>query len=140
MTQNVSGGPPAGKRGRPSFNNLGRAIRFLGHYRGVTILAYLALFLSTGAQLMVPQMVQNVLDSITDGMMVQQTAGLPPDAQAAAMATIGMTAEQYQQTLANPYAALYWSIASDPGLCRHARPVCLCPVVHVGKSRPKCRL
>ena len=111
MTQNVRGGPPAGKRGRPSFKNLGRAIRFLGHYRGVTILAYLALFLSTGAQLMVPQMVQNVLDSITDGMMVQQTAGLPPDAQAAAMATIGMTAEQYQQTLANPYAALYWSIA-----------------------------
>ena len=96
------GGPPAGKRGRPSFKNLGRAIRFLGHYRSVTILAYVALFLSTGAQLMVPQMVQNILDSITHGMMAQQMAGMPPDAQAAAMATIGMTAEQYAADSGQP--------------------------------------
>src|SRR5688572_19369094 len=97
MTQNIRGGPPAGKRERPSFKNLGRAIRFLGHYRNITIMAYVALFLSTGAQLMVPQMVQNILDSITHGMVVQETAGLPPDAQAAAMASAGMSAEQYVQ-------------------------------------------
>ena len=92
MTQNVGaqsvrGGPPAGKRARPSFKNLGRAIRFLGHYRNITILAYLALFLSTAAQLMVPQMVQNILDSITQGMAAQQLAAMPANAQQAAMAS-----------------------------------------------------
>jgi ATP-binding cassette subfamily B protein len=111
MTQNVRGGPPAGKRERPSFKNLGRAIRFLGHYRNITLLAYLALFLSTGAQLMVPQMVQNILDAITRGMIVQQTAGLPADAQQAALAAAGLTTEQARQIAAGPYTAIYWSIA-----------------------------
>ena len=45
------------------------------------LLAYLALFLSTAAQLMVPQMVQNILDSITQGMAAQQLAAMPPNAQ-----------------------------------------------------------
>ena len=116
MTQNVGaqtvrGGPPAGKRSRPSFKNLGRAIRFLGHYRNITILAYLALFLSTAAQLMVPQMVQNILDSITQGMAAQQLAALPANAQQAAMASMGMTQDKLEQLAANPYTALYWSLA-----------------------------
>jgi ATP-binding cassette subfamily B protein len=111
MTQNVRGGPPGGKRERPSFKNLGRAIRFLGHYRNITLMAYVALFLSTGAQLMVPQMVQNILDSITRGMIVQQTATLPADAQQAALAAAGLTTEQFRATTANPYGAIYWAIA-----------------------------
>ncbi|MFN8465788.1 MAG: ABC transporter ATP-binding protein [Caldilineaceae bacterium] len=116
MTQNVGaqsvrGGPPAGKRARPSFKNLGRAIRFLGHYRNITILAYLALFLSTAAQLMVPQMVQNILDSITQGMAAQQLAAMPANAQQAAMASMGLTQDKLEQLAANPYTALYWSLA-----------------------------
>ena len=116
MTQNVGaqsvrGGPPAGKRARPSFKNLGRAIRYLGHYRNITILAYLALFLSTAAQLMVPQMVQNILDSITQGMAAQQLAAMPANAQQAAMASMGMTQDKLEQLAANPYTALYWSLA-----------------------------
>ena len=83
----------AAKRPRPSFKNLGRAVRFLGHYRKVTIFAYVALLLSTAAQLMVPQMVQNILDAITHGMLAQQVAGAPADAQAAAAARVGLTAE-----------------------------------------------
>ena len=109
--QNVRGGPPAGKRERPSFKNLGRAIRFLGHYRNITIMAYLALFLSTAAQLMVPQMVQNILDSITQGMAAQQLAAMPANAQQAAMASMGMTQDKLEQLAANPYTALYWSLA-----------------------------
>jgi ATP-binding cassette subfamily B protein len=72
--------------------------------------AYLALFLSTGAQLMVPQMVQNVLDAITTGMLAQQLAGVPPDAQAAAIAQAGVTPEELAQATANPYTALYSAI------------------------------
>ncbi len=110
MTQNVRGGAPAGKRERPSFKTLGRAVGYLGHYRNITILAYAALLLSTSAQLMVPQMVQNILDAITHGLVAQQLAGAPADAQVAAAAKVGMSPEQFQQTLANPYTALYWAL------------------------------
>ena len=111
MTQKVRGGASASKRERSSFKNLGRAVRFLGHYRKVTIYAYAALLLSTVAQLLVPQMVQNILDAITHGMMAQQLAGATPEAQAAALAQAGMTAEQLQQATTNPYTALYWALA-----------------------------
>jgi ATP-binding cassette subfamily B protein len=104
-------GRPAGKRESVSFKNLGRAIRYLGHYRGVTALAYVALFLSTAAQLMVPQMVQNILDSVTQGMAAQQLAQAPAETQQAMLAQYGMTEAQFQATLANPLGPLYWSIA-----------------------------
>ena len=39
-----------------------------------------ALILATGAQLLVPQMVQNILDAVTSGLMAQQIAALPPAA------------------------------------------------------------
>jgi ATP-binding cassette, subfamily B, multidrug efflux pump len=104
-------GRPAGKRESVSFKNLGRAIRYLGHYRGVTALAYVALFLSTAAQLMVPQMVQNILDSVTRGMAAQQLAQAPAETQQAMLTQYGMTEAQFQATLANPLGPLYWSIA-----------------------------
>lgn len=111
MAQQVRGGPAAGKRERPDFKNLMRAVRFLGHYRKITILAYVALFLSTFAQLLVPQMVQNILDAITGGMMAKQIASLPPEAQQAALDSAGLTTEKMQQMAANPYTALYWALA-----------------------------
>ena len=71
------GGPAGPQRERPSFKNLFRSIRFLGHYRNITLYAYAALLLSTVAQLLVPQMVQNILDAITHVMLAQQVAGAP---------------------------------------------------------------
>ncbi|MCB0054037.1 MAG: ABC transporter ATP-binding protein, partial [Caldilinea sp.] len=79
------------KREKPSFKNLGRAIRFLGHYRNITIAAYVALFLSTGAQLLVPQLVQNILDAVTRGMMAQQLATQPAQVQSTVVSQAGMT-------------------------------------------------
>lgn len=104
-------GPPAGRRESVSFKNLGRAIRYLGHYRGVTALAYVALFLSTAAQLMVPQMVQNILDSVTQGMATQQLAQASAETQQAMLTQYGMTEARFQATLANPLGPLYGSIA-----------------------------
>lgn len=111
MTQSVRGAPAGRKRERPDFKNLTRAIGFLGHYRGVTLAAYVALFLSTGAQLMVPQMVQNMLNAVTHGMAAQSIAKLPAASQAAALQQAGMTQAQFQQTLADPYSPLYWAAA-----------------------------
>ena len=98
------------KREKPSFKNLGRAIRFLGHYRNITIAAYVALFLSTGAQLLVPQLVQNILDAVTRGMMAQQLATQPAQVQSTVVSQAGMTMEEFNSILANPLAPLYWSI------------------------------
>ena len=57
-----------GRRERPNFAALGRAIRYLGRYRALAGRAYLFLLLSTGAMLLVPQVVQNVIDSIVTGV------------------------------------------------------------------------
>ncbi len=99
------------KRKKPSFKNLGRAIRYLRHYRGITLAAYAALFLSTGAQLLVPQLVQNILDAVTRGMMAQQLVSQPAQTQNAVISQVGMTTEELNSILANPLAPLYWAIA-----------------------------
>lgn len=99
------------QRERPNFQNLGRAIRFLGHYRKITLAAYIALFLSTGAQLLVPQLLQNILDAVTRGMMAQQLSRAPADVQAKMLVQAGLTAAELDQILSNPLAPLYWAIA-----------------------------
>ncbi|MFN3331619.1 MAG: ABC transporter ATP-binding protein, partial [Caldilinea sp.] len=101
----------ADKPPRPGFKNLGRAIRFLGHYRNIALAAYVALFLSTGAQLLVPQLVQNILDAVTQGMMAQQLVQAPVDVRSAMLAQAGVSQAQFEQTLNNPLTPLYWAIA-----------------------------
>ncbi len=57
-----------GARGdRVNFAGLRRAIRYLFRYRRVAAIAYASLFVSTLAQLMVPQLVQATIDAITRG-------------------------------------------------------------------------
>ncbi|MBK8045799.1 MAG: ATP-binding cassette domain-containing protein [Anaerolineales bacterium] len=102
--------PAARQRQRPDFKNLTRAIRYLDHYRVVTLAAYAALFFSTFAQLLVPQMVQNILDAVTQGLAAQQISQLPVDKQVEAMAQYQVTPQQYQQLLQNPLTPVYWAI------------------------------
>ena len=66
-----------GPRPRMNFAGLGRAIRYLGHYKGLAGRAYLFLFIATGAMLMVPQMVQNIIDSVTNGYIAHQLSLIP---------------------------------------------------------------
>lgn len=73
---------------------LGRAIRYLGRYRGIAAAAYLFLFLSTGAMLMVPQLVQNIIDAITNGYMAAQVLKVPVAFQGTVLEKLGWTAEQ----------------------------------------------
>ena len=65
-------GGSAQRGGQGSFKQLGRAIGYLRRYRRTTTIAYLSLILSIGAQLLVPQMVQNILDAVTRGVGAQQ--------------------------------------------------------------------
>ncbi|GIV81447.1 MAG: ABC transporter ATP-binding protein [Anaerolineae bacterium] len=73
---------------------LGRALRYLGRYRGVTLVAYAALFVSTGAQLMVPWLVRHIIDTITDGVTANMILGLPAQAQAVAATRRGVSLER----------------------------------------------
>ena len=76
------------------FASLGRAIRYLGHYRNVALVAYLSLLISVGAQLVVPQLVQNIIDAITNGVTAHQISKVPPAFQAAALKALGWSPEQ----------------------------------------------
>ena len=83
------------RRPRPSLAGLGRAIRYLGHYRNLTLAAYGALIISVGAQLMVPQLVQRIIDAITYGVTAQQLAQVPVAFQPQALKALGWTPEQF---------------------------------------------
>ena len=72
-----------GRGRRSGLRNLGRAMRFLFHHRRIALIATVSLFLSIGAQLAVPQMVQNILDAVANGLMLQQTGNADEAAQAA---------------------------------------------------------
>lgn len=102
---------PAGRGGRerPDFKGLGRAIRYLGRYRGSTLLAYLFLFISTAAQLMVPQVVQNIIDAVTHTTTAQQVVALPAAAQGAVLARLGWTAAQLDSYATSGEAAIWFA-------------------------------
>jgi ABC-type multidrug transport system fused ATPase/permease subunit len=51
-------------------SELGRAIRYLNHYRRIAVAAYAALFISVAAQLAVPQLMQQIRDAITNRVTV----------------------------------------------------------------------
>ena len=78
MAPGGPGGPggPAGRRGRerPNWAALGRAIRYLAHYRRLALLAYLFLFISSAAQLMVPQVVQGIIDTVSQALVTPEAA------------------------------------------------------------------
>ena len=60
--------------------DLGRALRYLGHYRMTAVIAYTALFISTGAMLMVPRLVSHIIDEVTGGVSANTILGLPEQA------------------------------------------------------------
>jgi len=63
---------PRGPRpARPNFATLMRAVRYVGRHRRLAILAYGSLFIATAAQLIVPQLVRVIIDSVIGGVQVQ---------------------------------------------------------------------
>jgi ATP-binding cassette, subfamily B, multidrug efflux pump len=94
---------------RVSFAPLWRAIRYLGHYRRIVVIAYICLFLSTTAQLLVPQMVQNIIDAITNGYIAQQVNAIPAAFQALALQRLGWTPDQLLANLNGAEQALIYA-------------------------------
>ena len=78
----------------PAKGGLGRAIKYLGHDKRLTATAYLFLFISTAAQLAVPQLVQNIIDAVTNGVIARQLAQTPAAFLSTALQRLGWTPEQ----------------------------------------------
>ena len=77
---------------------LGRAIRYLGHYRSLAILPYLFLVIATTAQLMVPRMVRNIIDAVTQGViantLIPRLGSIPDAVQSRIFTALSITKEQ----------------------------------------------
>ena len=71
--------PQEKARSRPNLRNLGRALGYLNHYRGIALTAAVALLISIAAQLMVPQMLQVILDAVTRGMAQTGQTDISPE-------------------------------------------------------------
>jgi ATP-binding cassette, subfamily B, multidrug efflux pump len=75
---------------------LGRALRYIGRYRRLALIAYGSLFVATAAQLMVPQLVQNIIDTIVRGNTAGQILGLPANVQPLAAQRLNTTLARLQ--------------------------------------------
>ena len=73
---------------------LGRAIRYLFRYKREAGIAYGALFIATLAQLAVPQLVQNIIDAVTDGVIATKILELPEQFQGIAISQLGLSLDE----------------------------------------------
>lgn len=89
------GGAPGGMKA------LGRAIRYLGKNRRPASIAYGALVVATLAQLAVPLLIQNMINSVTDGVIANRVLELPPLLQGLAANGLGKSLTDLQAASAN---------------------------------------
>lgn len=99
--------------GGVNFAGLRRAGMYLFRYRKIAAIAYISLFVSTGAMLMVPQLVQSTIDIVTNGVLANTILKLPAPVQAAAQQKLGLSAAQMQSNSVN---AETWLITAAMGL------------------------
>lgn len=93
---------------RDDANNqaLGRAIGYVWRYKQVTIVAVIAMLIATGAQLAVPQLIQNIIDTITTNVGASTILDLPTEAQTFAAEQLSLDLTQLQLDLDNAPRAL----------------------------------
>ena len=91
---------------RPNPSTLRRAIGYLGRQRRTTLIAYGALVIATLAQLAVPRLVQNMINTITSSFAARQLLQLPELAQGAAARLAGTSIEEAQATFAGAESLL----------------------------------
>jgi ATP-binding cassette, subfamily B, multidrug efflux pump len=95
---------PSTKKG-----TLGRAIKYLGKYKKEAFLAYGALILATEAQLMVPQMVENIIDSLVKGFTANKILAIPAQFQATVIEQLGLTLAELQANSEGAIDAIIYS-------------------------------
>jgi len=104
----LAGRPAArsGRSGRPNLASLGRALRYLLRYPRLTTGAMVALVIATAAQLAVPQLVQQIIDTIVRSATNQGILSLPANIQAIAAQRLGLDLTSAQAQLDSAPRAL----------------------------------
>ncbi len=90
-------------------NSLGRAIRYVRQFPRLTITAVVAMLIATSAQLAVPQLVQNIIDTIIDNSKNKAILELPPNVQQILAERLGLNLGAMQLELDNALKALFWA-------------------------------
>jgi ATP-binding cassette, subfamily B, multidrug efflux pump len=97
------------RNGRPRDKSLGRAVRYLGVYPKLTITAVITLIIATAAQLAVPQLVQNIIDTIVTNSANKTILELPANVQQVVAERMGLDLAAMQLDLDNALTALLWA-------------------------------
>ncbi len=105
---NRGAGQWGGSQGRPKvgFGALRRALRYVGHYRRIAVIAYGSLFVATAAQLAVPTLVRSIIDSVTNGYIATNVLKAPAQALPAIEQKLGLTHDQLLANAANAESML----------------------------------
>lgn len=106
-------GPPGATRGDPRM--LWRAIKYVARYQRLAFLAYSSLFVATLAQLVVPQLLQNLIDAITNSFAAAQVLTLPAIMQGPVAERLGKTVTQLQQQQSGAHGAVVTAALSIVG-------------------------
>ena len=85
-----------GGRAAVDMAGLRRAIGYLGRQRRTATLAYGALVIATLAQLVVPRLVQNMVNAVTEGVSANQVLALPEILQGATAQLMGTSVDALQ--------------------------------------------
>ncbi len=93
----------------PRSAGLARAIRYLGRYRREAALAYGALLVATASQLMVPQLVQKIIDSVSRGLIASKVLELPAAIQTLAAQKLGLSIDRLVADRDGAQTALLWA-------------------------------
>lgn len=93
-------GRDTGKRRRGN-GGLRRAIRYLGNQQRTTVIAYGALVIATLAQLAVPELIQRMINTITEGVIANTVFRLPTFAQEFAATQAGFAVDDLRIVQAN---------------------------------------
>jgi len=108
---------PRGRRRRKKDNDskgnnkaLGRAVRYIGVYPKLTVGAVVALLVATAAQLAVPQLIQNMIDIITENSANKAIMALPESTQQTLEAELGLDLQGIALSLENALTALFWAL------------------------------
>jgi len=85
---------------------LGRAIRYLSRYPKLTWTAVISLLIATGAQLAVPQLIQNIIDTVVDNAASKGILDLPANIQELVAGRLGLDLTTMQLDLDNAPRAI----------------------------------
>ncbi len=92
--------------GAPGGRALGRAIQYVTRYPRVTLVAVVSLLIATAAQLAVPQLIQDIIDTITTNAASQAILDLPLEIQELAAERLGLNLTNLSLDLENATRAI----------------------------------